>query len=181
MPDFDPLEDLDVSALRILHYPDPRLERTAVEVAGVDERVRALVERMLELMFAGRGVGLAAPQVGVSARLFVASPSFEETDRRVYINPRIVESAGRQEAEEGCLSLPEVHCRVKRAATVTIEAMGLDGEIFRESGEDLAARIFQHESDHLDGVLLTRRMSPVARMANRKALRGLEDRFAAAK
>ena len=139
-----------------------------------------LAEKMFELMFQARGVGLAAPQVGLTVRLFVASPTYEPTDQRVYINPSILSADGTQEGEEGCLSFPGIVCNIKRANVVTIQATNLDGQVFQETGEGLAARIFQHESDHLDGRLLTDRMGTVARLANRRALRDLEEEFAEA-
>jgi peptide deformylase len=125
-------------------------------------------------------VGLAGPQVGVTVRIFVASPTFEESDRRVYVNPHIVALDGTQVGDEGCLSFPGVSCKIKRANAATIRALGLDGEEFEETGEELTARIFQHECDHLDGRLLVDRMGSVAKLANRRTLKELEDKFAAA-
>ena len=167
----------DLSTLTIIHDPDPRLEETATEIEEVDDSVRLLAEGMLKLMFAAAGVGLAAPQVGVTVQLFVASPTVHEDDRRVYINPRIVSADGRQEGEEGCLSMPGVTCRLKRRAVVTIEATNLAGEVFQQTVEGLAARIFQHEIDHLDGQLLIDRMGTVAKLANRCTLKQLEEDF----
>lgn len=169
---------VDLSTLTIIHYPDPRLEEMATEVEEVDDSLRLLAEAMLELMFASSGVGLAAPQVGVTVRLFVASPTVNEDDRRVYINPRIVSTDGWQEGEEGCLSLPGVTCRLKRRAEVTIEATNLDGEVFQEIVAGLPARIFQHEIDHLDGKLLIDRMGAVAKLSNRRTIKQLEEDFA---
>lgn len=168
-----------VSQLRIIRYPDPRLRELCTAVEDVDEAVVALAERMLELMFAGRGVGLAAPQAGVTVRLFVASPTFDPSDRRVYINPEILSSDGTQDGDEGCLSFPGIFSKVKRANLATVRALGLDGEVFEETGEELTARIFQHEIDHLDGRLLVDRMGSVSRLANRRALKELESEFEA--
>ena len=168
---------VDLSSLAVIHYPDPRLREMASEIEEVDDSVRQLAEEMLELMFDMSGVGLAAPQVGITVRLFVASPAVSVDDRRVYINPRIISSDGWEESEEGCLSLPGVTCRLKRRAVVTVEATNLDGEVFQESGEDLAARIFQHEIDHLDGKLLVDRMGTVAKLSNRRTLKQLEEEF----
>ncbi len=173
------IRQADLPSLEILRYPDPRLKEVCTPVDAVDESVRALVERMFELMFASRGVGLAAPQVGVSVRLFVASPTFEPSDRRVYINPRLTALEGAQEGDEGCLSFPNIYCKVKRANVATIVALGLDGAEFQETGEGLTARIFQHEMDHLDGRLLVDRMGTVAKLANRRLLHSLRDQFAA--
>lgn len=169
-----------LGSLGTVEYPDPRLQEVCTPVGAVDDAIRGLAERMFELMFASRGVGLAAPQVGVTVRLFVASPTFEPSDRRVYINPEIIALDGTQLGEEGCLSFPSVSCKIKRANTATLRALGLDGQEFEETGEALAARIFQHECDHLDGRLLVDRMGSVAKLANRRVLKELEEKYAAA-
>lgn len=170
----------DLSALRILRYPDPRLREVCTPVESFDEPLRALVERMFELMSAAAGVGLAAPQVGVTVRLFIAMPTLQAEDRRLYINPQIVRAEGSQEQEEGCLSFPGITCRLKRYSRIVIQARGLDGEVFDEPAEGLAARIFQHECDHLDGRLFVDRMGSVARLARRRALEELEKTYAEA-
>lgn len=175
----DKINQVDLSSLRIIHYGDPRLAETATEIAQVDAAVGALVERMFELMFSAAGVGLAAPQVGVTVRLFVASSTFSPDDRRVYINPRILSVGGSQDNDEGCLSLPGIHCTVKRPEIVVIEATGLDGERFTETGDALTARVFHHEMDHLNGTMIADRMGSVARLANRRALKELRQRFEA--
>jgi peptide deformylase len=179
MPDNAKIHAVDPAELRIIHYPDPRLREMCTPVEDpTDPAVSELVSRMFELMFESRGVGLAAPQVGVTVRLFVASPTFDPSDCHVFINPKIVAVDGRQDGEEGCLSFPDIHCKVRRHETATIRATGLDGEVFEQTGRDLTARIFEHESDHLDGRLLVDRMSRVAKLANRRALGNLEASFA---
>jgi len=172
------IRQVDPLALSIVHYPDPRLREICTPVDEVDDSVRALIDRMFELMFASRGVGLAAPQMGITARLFIASPTFEENDRRVYINPTIISTDGVQDGEEGCLSFPGIACKIKRKKIATIRALNRAGEQFEETAEDLAARILQHETDHLDGKLLVDRMGSVARLTHRRALRELEEKFA---
>ena len=167
----------DLGSLRIIHYPDPRLMEVCTPVDEVDDSVRDLAERMFELMLDAGGVGLAAPQVGLTVRLFVASPGPEAQDRRVYVNPSIIAAEGAQHEEEGCLSLPGITCHIRRSKVVTIRATNPDGEVFEETGEDLAARAFQHELDHLDGRLLIHRMATVARMANRRRVKELEREF----
>ena len=171
---------VDPAELRVIRYPDPRLREmsTEIEPSEIGASLAAVVERMFELMFESRGVGLAGPQVGLTIRLFVASPTFEPDDRRVYINPRLIALDGQQDGDEGCLSFPTISCRVKRYQQATISALGPDGHAFEETGQDLAARIFQHEIDHLDGRLLVDRMSTVAKLANRRALKRLEEQFA---
>jgi len=176
----DKIPHLDLPSLKVLYYPDPRLREACTAVEQVDGHVRALVERMFELMFASRGVGLAAPQVGVAVRLFIASPTFTPEDRRVYVNPRIVAADGVQDTDEGCLSFPNIYCKVRRHNIVTIRAQNLDGQWFEETGQELTARIFEHELDHLHGSLLVDRMGSVARLAHRRALKDMEERFAEA-
>lgn len=168
---------IDLAALEIIHYPDPRLTEVCTPVSRVDEGLTVLVDRMFELMFEGKGVGLAAPQVGLTVRLFVASPTFEPDDRRVYINPQIIATEGAVESEEGCLSVPGINCNIKRAAVVTVRAMGLSGRTFEETADGLAARVIQHENDHLDGLTIVNRMGTVAKMTNRRQLKELVSEF----
>lgn len=172
------IRQVDIASLEIIHYPDPRLRENCTPIEDPsDPAVAKLVEKMFEMMFASSGVGLAAPQVGVTVRLFIASPSFSPDDRRVYINPEIVSLEGTQDGEEGCLSFPGISCKIKRANKATISAADLSGEQFEEDGEELTARIFQHESDHLDGRLLVDRMGTIAKLGNRKSLKRLEEDF----
>jgi len=171
------IRQADLDTLRVVHYPDPRLREVSTPVEQIDESVCALAEKMFDLMAVASGVGLAAPQVGVTVRLFVSIPTEDPNDRRVYINPEIVAVDGSDDDDEGCLSFPGITCRVKRFETVTLRARGLDGELFEETGTGLAARIFQHESDHLDGRLLVDRMGTVAKLAARRTLKDLEEEF----
>ncbi len=171
------IKQADLQSLRIIHYPDVRLAEASSLISQFNEELSRLAERMFELMFAAHGVGLAAPQVAVTVRLFVASPTAEPEDRRVYVNSRIISAEGWQEDEEGCLSVPGVTCKVKRRQAVVLEAQDLTGQRFQETGEGLLARVFQHESDHLDGQLILDRMGSVARLANRRQIRDMEDQF----
>lgn len=161
--------------MKILKYPNPALAEvcTLIEDAK-DPAVAALAKRMMELMAEAKGVGLAAPQVGVTVRMFIANPTGTEEDFRVYINPKIIESEDVVDGEEGCLSFPGIYCKIKRFNVATIEATGLDGEVFRQEGRELLARIFQHESDHLDGRLLTDRMGALAKLSHRRSLKELQ-------
>ena len=162
-------------SLQIVHYPDPVLRQVAKPVPEVNDEVRAVASRMIVLMHQAPGVGLAAPQVGLPWRMFVANPTGEEGDDRVYINPEITATAGGNAArDEGCLSLPEISVEVIRPAQATIRATGLDGKPFEDTADELLARIWQHEYDHLDGVLIIDKMTPIDRMANKRALRSLE-------
>jgi len=170
----------DLSSLKILRYPDPRLSEVCVPLEEVDDSVGALAEKMFELMSAAGGVGLAAPQVGVPVRMFIASPTADPNDRRVYVNPEIISVDGSQDGEEGCLSFPGISCRIKRYNVAVLRAKGLNGQVFEETAEGLTARIFQHECDHLDGRLLVDRMGTVARLTHRRALQDLQEQFAGA-
>jgi len=164
-----------VQSLRIVSYPDPVLREETRPIETIDEEVRSVAERMIELMHEYRGVGLAAPQVGLSWRLFVANPTGEEGNDRVFINPEIREPDETQEAEEeGCLSIPGVRVQVRRPNAVTVDALDLEGNPFSDSGDGMPARVWQHELDHLNGTLIIDWMSPMDRLANRKALKELE-------
>jgi peptide deformylase len=167
----------DLAALRIIHYPDPHLREACAPVTDFDGDLAALVARMAELMVQGKGVGLAAPQVGINRRLFVMSPTGKREDLCVLVNPVIHEPTGTLEAEEGCLSLPGIDVQVRRAQRIQVAAQDTDGKAFALELEDLSARIVQHETDHLNGVMIIDRMGPTDRIATRKTLRALEDNF----
>jgi peptide deformylase len=166
-----------LDSLHIIHYPDPHLRESCKPVTEFDGELVALVERMATLMVQGKGVGLAAPQVAITRRLFVMSPSGKRDDLRVFINPQIHEPSGTVEAEEGCLSLPGIDVQVRRAQRIQVAAQDLHGKSFTLELEDLPARIVQHETDHLNGVMIIDRMGPSDRIATRKTLRALEENF----
>ncbi len=171
---------MDLTKLRIIYYPDPRLRKASKPLETIDQETADLARRMFELMYEVKGLGLAAPQVGINTRLFVANTSGdpEQPDcERVYINPEIVESDGTTERDEGCLSLPDVYAPLQRAKRCRLTATGLDGQAFEEVGEDLLARAWQHEMDHLDGILILDRMSPAQKIANRRLLKQLEQDY----
>lgn len=165
------------SELKIIFYPDPRLKKMSQPVKEFDEPLRRLAGQMLRIMREAKGVGLAAPQVGKNIRLFVMNPSGEPGDDYVYVNPVLSDSDGDEEAEEGCLSLPDIHVKVMRNKRIRIQAQDLDGTPFEQTATGFIPRVWQHEFDHLNGILLTDRMGPVARMSNRKRLKELEDRY----
>jgi peptide deformylase len=167
-------------ALKIIHYPDPRLKKASRPVEVFDENLRVLAARMLVLMREAKGVGLAAPQVGQNIRLFVMNATGEPTDDRVYVNPELSDADGSEVAEEGCLSLPNVHVDVDRSKTIRIRAKDLDDNPIDQVETGYLARIWQHEFDHLNGILLTDRMGAVAKMTHRRVLKELEESYAAA-
>lgn len=161
--------------LQIVLYPDPVLRRVAETVPEVTEGVRRVAQRMLDLMHEARGVGLAAPQVGLSWRMFVANATGEPEDDRVFINPKLSEpSAQTHTRDEGCLSIPHVTGDITRPLGITIHALDEFGRPFNLTSEELAARVWQHETDHLDGVLILDRMPAIDKVANRQAVLDLE-------
>ena len=149
----------------ILRYPDKRLRDKALPVAVVDDEIRRLCDDMAETMYAAPGVGLAAPQIGVSKRIFVIdiAGADEKSELRVFINPEFVARDGETVWEEGCLSFPGIHEEVQRAAKVTVRATGLDGAAFELTAEGLLAIAIQHEYDHLEGTLMVDRVSLLKR------------------
>lgn len=171
------LHDVKTDHLDLVSYPNPVLRTKCQPLTEIDEATVRLAERMLYLMHLHKGVGLAAPQVGLPLRLFVWNPSGEPTDDHVCINPQLSEAEGVAEASEGCLSLAEVNVDVRRALSITVTAQQLDGSNARWQGEDLVARIWQHENDHLDGRLIIDYQTPAEAIANRKALKDLEARY----
>jgi peptide deformylase len=166
--------------LQIIHYPDPRLRKVSTPVPAIDENLRQLVHRMFQLMRDDRGVGLAAPQVGVNLRVFIVNPTGKPEDDRVYVNPSLLDPSGEDDAEEGCLSLPDVRTQVIRARALRLRATDLDGNPFEEAADGYVARIWQHENDHLDGILLLDKMGPLEKLSHRKAIRAMEESWAAA-
>jgi len=161
---------------RIVKYGDPVLERPAEPVSEFDTpELHRLLEDMFESMYAARGVGLAAPQIGISRRIAVIDPSGgEDSGRRiVLINPEIVCVEGWQVVEEGCLSVPGFHEPVRRNRRVTVRAQDARGETFQMTGEDLLARAFLHETDHLNGRLFLSHLSALKRDLIRRKIRKL--------
>ena len=149
----------------ILQYPDPRLREVAEPVDQVDDEIRTLVEDMAETMYAAPGVGLAANQIGVNKRIFVIDIADEDepSDLRVFINPEIIERDGQIVFNEGCLSFPGVSEEVKRAERVKVRALGADGKPFEVEADGLLAVAIQHETDHLNGVLMIDKLNALKR------------------
>lgn len=163
---------LDIESLYILHYPAPILRQRAETIDKIDQEVKDVVARMMMLMEEAEGLGLAAPQIGLSWRIFIARDDPEGDSTRVYINPTLDNlSSNLVTREEGCLSLPGINVEIRRPEAVTIKASDLEGNEFELTNDDLLARVWQHEFDHLEGVLITDRMSKIDRLANRKLLK----------
>lgn len=154
-----------MSKLQLSYLGDAVLRRRAEPVEVIDDSLRKLAADMIETMYTQEGVGLAAPQVGVSKRMFVYDNVTVPygTDPKVLINPEIVEMEGKVRGEEGCLSIPEIKDLVDRAEKVTVAGQDLDGNELEIQADGMAARIFQHEIDHLDGVLFVDRVGEIKR------------------
>ncbi len=159
----------------IVKYGDPVLEKPAKPVTQFDDSLRTLVADMFESMYAAHGVGLAAPQIGISLRLAVIDITFKEDPeaKLVLVNPEIIEVEGRHRQSEGCLSIPEFREDVTRAKYVTVRAQNIDGEWYEKTGEDLLARAFLHETDHLNGKLYISHISALKRDLMKRKIRKL--------
>jgi peptide deformylase len=145
--------------LPILRYPDPRLHKVAAEVTQVDDNIRKLIKDMAQTMYAAPGIGLAAPQVDVHKRIIVMDITETHDQLRVFINPRLLEASGEAECEEGCLSVPGIYEKVRRAERVTVSALDQRGEPFTLEAEGLLAVCIQHEMDHLEGKVFVEYLS----------------------
>jgi peptide deformylase len=153
-----------MAKLSILRYPDPRLHTVAKPVQEVDDRIRQLVDDMLETMYAADGVGLAATQVDVHERVIVIDTSEERDDPKVLINPEIVARSDEMRfADEGCLSVPQVYDKVRRHAQVTVRALGRDGQPVQFDADGLLSVCVQHEMDHLQGKVFVEYLSSLKR------------------
>lgn len=160
----------------IVKFPDPILQQPAEPVTVFDAELRKLVDDMFTSMYDAQGIGLAAPQIGVSKRLTVIDLSFQKRpeDKIVLINPEVIEIKGKQVEEEGCLSLPEIRDRVVRAAEVRVRAQDAEGKTIEVEGTELLARAIQHEIDHLDGILFIFRLSRLKRDLQLRKIRKLQ-------
>jgi peptide deformylase len=151
--------------LKVVKYPEPVLSQPGEPVADFDAELKKLVDDMFETMYASQGIGLAAPQVAVAKRVTIVdlSQGKDPAQKLVLVNPEVILREGKQYEEEGCLSFPEIREKVQRAAKVRIRAQDLKGKWFEMDGEELLSRAFQHEIDHLDGMLFIFRMSSLKR------------------
>jgi peptide deformylase len=159
----------------IVKYGDPVLETPAAAVTEFDDKLKKLVDDMFESMYEAQGVGLAAPQIGISLRLSVIDTSFKEDPeaRLVLANPQIIKVEGKQPGGEGCLSIPDFRENLTRGKTVTIRAQDVHGNWYEKTGEDLLARAFQHEIDHLNGTLYIHHLSSLKRDMMRRKIKRL--------
>lgn len=159
-----------MAILDILHFPDPRLRKKAAPVDAVDEQIRRIVADMFETMYQAPGIGLAATQVDIHRRIIVIDISKEKSEPLCLINPRILESDGIEDMEEGCLSVPGYFETVRRAERIRFEALDREGQRFEMQADDLLAVCVQHEMDHLDGKLFVDYLSPLKRQRIKKKL-----------
>jgi len=154
-----------MAVLPIYEFPDAVLRHKAEPIVTLDDTLQRLIDDMIQTMYDAPGIGLAAPQVGLSLRLFVVDVTSgrDANALMTFINPEIIKAEGRIQEDEGCLSLPGVYGPTPRATQVVLRGMNRQGEIVEVEGEGLLARAFQHEMDHLQGMLFFNRMGPVAR------------------
>lgn len=148
-----------MAILPVLRYPDPRLHKVATKVTRVDNEVRKLIKDMAQTMYAAPGIGLAATQVDVHKRVIVIDISETRDQLRAFINPKILEASGEAEFEEGCLSVPGIYEKVRRAARVKVQALNPEGEEFVLEADGLLATCIQHEMDHLEGKVFVEYLS----------------------
>jgi peptide deformylase len=163
-----------MSLLPILRYPDARLHKVARPVTHVDDTIRKLINDMAETMYAAPGVGLAATQVDAHVRIIVIDVSETRDDLKVFVNPQLVAASGATEREEGCLSVPDVYEKVRRAERVTVRALDANGAPFELEAEGLLAVCIQHEMDHLEGKVFVEKLSRLKQTRIRARLKKRE-------
>ena len=168
----------DELAFELTLYPNPVLRRPTPPVEAFDDHLEAVVRAMYARMEASKGVGLAAPQVGLRSRILVLNPTGKPEDNLTLINPTIVDRSGpRVMFEEGCLSFPGIYAEIERPERCTVRAFDVGGEPLEGEYDGFVSRIIQHEYDHLEGVLLVDRMSPADKHRHRAALEELVDAY----
>ena len=175
------MADIDFEQCKITRYPTSVLGQVAKPIDKIDDNVRKLVEKMIDIMIENKGIGLAGPQANVSLRIFIISLDGSREGIKVYINPTVVPVGSVETMEEGCLSVSGVFTRIKRYERCTVTATDLDGDEFTEEADGLYARCLQHEYDHIEGITIANKMSAAAKIAHRKALKKLENEYEAEK
>ncbi len=165
-----------MALLKIVHYPEPVLLSVGKPVENFDENLKKLVDDMFETMYSAKGVGLAAPQVAVSNRLFVmdCSGGEDESEKIALINPEIIHVEGEQYGDEGCLSFPGLYQKVQRSLRAVVRAQDVEGNDFELEVEDLAARCVLHETDHCDGIVFLDRMTALKRQLAKQKIKRLQ-------
>lgn len=160
-----------MAILKILQYPDERLHKVAVPVSTITDEIHVLVQNMTETMYTAAGIGLAATQVNVHQRVIVIDVSETRDQLHVFINPEIIASEGEFDYQEGCLSLPGIFEKVKRAENISVRAMNLNGDLFELDASGLLAICIQHEMDHLMGKVFIEYLSQLKQSRIRSKLR----------
>jgi peptide deformylase len=166
---------IDIEKCHITHYPANVLGEKAQPVEQIDENIRQLVDKMADVMIKNKGVGLAAPQVGVGLRLFIISLDGTKEKVRAYVNPTVTPSGELVSVDEGCLSVPGIYTGIRRYKNCTVTATDLDGNEFTDEGEGLYARALQHEYDHIEGMTIVSRMGSAAKIVHRRQLKKLQN------
>ena len=169
------MPDIDVEKCRMTHYPSEVLAGRAQPVEKIDDNIRLLVDKMIEIMIANKGIGLAAPQAGAPLRLFIISLDGSRENVKVFVNPTITPDGELVATEEGCLSVPGIYTKIRRYSECEVAATNLDGDEFIEQAEGLYARALQHEYDHIEGMTIVSRMGQTARIAHRRQLKKLQE------
>lgn len=166
--------NIDVEKCKITRYPKTVLTEKAKPVNEINDNIRQLAEKMIDIMIETNGIGLAAPQAGVSLRMFVISLDGSREKAKVYINPQINPSGPIESMEEGCLSIPGLNAKIKRYKYCEVTAQDLDGNTFTEQADGLYAKALQHEYDHLEGTMIKDRLSQVAKISAKRVLKNLQ-------
>jgi len=167
---------IDIEKCCITHLPADVLGKKAEPVEQIDDNIRQLVDKMYDIMRQNKGVGLAAPQAGVSLRLFIISIDGTRENLKVFINPNVTPDGPLVTIEEGCLSVPGIYTKIRRYKKAKVTATDLDGKEFTEEGEGLYARALQHEYDHIEGMTIVNRMGQAAKIAHRRQLKKLTEK-----
>jgi len=165
---------IDIEKCRITHYPADVLASRTKPIEKNDDNICRLVQKMTDIMLKHKGIGLAAPQVGVSLRLFIISLDGSRENIKVYINPIVTPTGEPGSIDEGCLSVPGIFTKIRRYKKCKVTATGLDGNEFSEQAEGLYARALQHEYDHIEGMTIVDHMGQIAKIVHRRQLKALE-------
>ena len=166
---------IEIDKCQITHYPAGVLGGRAEPVEEINDDILRLVDKMIDIMLENKGVGLAAPQAGVSLRLFIISLDGSRENVKAYVNPTITQIGELEAIDEGCLSVPGIFTKIRRYKKCEVTATGLDGNEFTDQADGLYARALQHEYDHIEGITIVNRMGQAARIVHRRQLKKLEE------